>query len=235
MFIFKNIFRQMKQFEDYVDLYPLDRITFSYLPSQLMHAQLRIKNKSNSKLLYKIKTTNPRNYAVKPSQGTIHSFFDTTIDLTMQPFQHIDVNNLRLTDKFLIIIAEVNDEQAQQDDLNEIFEKKGLKKKLEVSIIQNNESTNQQMYNSQEQIKKSGNLLNNSQNKLYQSVNNAFSTLNTINDDKQKEQVEKYENELKLKIILKQVEQVTKSSNYSIIHIIIIALLSLIIGTLIQK
>ena len=64
--------------------------------------QLSLSNDSSSVVHFRIKTTSPHRYVVKPHQGTIAEKSTSSVDITLMPF-HFDKND-KGRDKFLILV-----------------------------------------------------------------------------------------------------------------------------------
>ena len=66
-----------------------------------MRSNITITNVLNESIAYKLKTTNPYNYVVKPIQGILNKGQNITIDITFTPTADNDVDK----NKLLVIVA----------------------------------------------------------------------------------------------------------------------------------
>jgi hypothetical protein len=86
--------------------------------ASLPEASIEIKNTSDKTVLYKIKTTDPNKYVVKPNQGILTSGKGTRILITTQKTTMQKIKN----DRFLVVASEydgnVTDIPESLKDLN---------------------------------------------------------------------------------------------------------------------
>ncbi len=68
---------------DIVKIHPSQEIIFNMQPDQQLKAQLDITNVSEGNLAFKVKTTAPRFYVVKPNQGILDKGQKISVDITL--------------------------------------------------------------------------------------------------------------------------------------------------------
>lgn len=77
----------------FVDVFPQDCIRLNQLPDGTLSTTIRIKNLSQSKLAFKIKSNAREKYEVSPAQGVILSESPATVEIIIRktvvyfPFQ----------------------------------------------------------------------------------------------------------------------------------------------------
>lgn len=78
---------------------PTEFLLFIFAPNTPITSTINLKNKSNQPLAFKIKTTTPGSYYVRPSQGILTPSESRTIQVILHPITEYPVNN---KDKFLV-------------------------------------------------------------------------------------------------------------------------------------
>lgn len=58
-------------------------LRFKFEPEKKMPANLRIRNPSDQRLLYKVRTNQPKKYIVKPSSGLVEPYSEVYIQVVM--------------------------------------------------------------------------------------------------------------------------------------------------------
>lgn len=106
---------------DRVVINPSDVIRMPVLPLQACETKLRIDNNSDTAITYKVKTTQPKRYYVRPNQGVIaaHSSDEISIilvdkevpDLLVSASEGIPDDS---KDRFLVMYAPIDNEQYQR-------------------------------------------------------------------------------------------------------------------------
>ncbi|CDW72595.1 vesicle-associated membrane protein-associated protein a isoform 2 [Stylonychia lemnae] len=113
---------------------------FSQPDNQSYKTYLTITNVSQGSVAFKVKTTAPRFYVVKPNQGILDKGSKISIDITLitSAENQIDSN------KFLVQVAQCELSSSETYQLNTLWDKKGKDQisayKLKVSIAQNNQN-----------------------------------------------------------------------------------------------
>lgn len=87
--------------------------------ASLPEASIEIKNTSDKTVIYKIKTTDPNKYVVKPNQGILTTGKGTRISITTQKTSMQKIKN----DRFLVVASELGGDGREVPeslkDLNE--------------------------------------------------------------------------------------------------------------------
>ena len=68
----------------FVEVFPQDCIRLNHLPDGTLSATIRIKNLSQSKLAFKIKSNTREKYEVSPAQGVILSESPATVEIMIR-------------------------------------------------------------------------------------------------------------------------------------------------------
>lgn len=93
-----------------LQLTPEKFIEFPSARLQSVSVSLTLKNITEKLIAYKIKTTAPKNYLVRPSSGVIAPGEDQDVQIVLQPQQTIPTNN---SDRFLVQATEVESPSVQ--------------------------------------------------------------------------------------------------------------------------
>ncbi|KAJ1796216.1 phosphatidylinositol-binding protein scs2, partial [Coemansia sp. RSA 2598] len=68
----------------------------------MTHDVLRLTNKNNSPVAFKVKTTAPKQYCVRPNAGRIEPGESVEVQVVLQPMKETPAANSKCRDKFLI-------------------------------------------------------------------------------------------------------------------------------------
>lgn len=115
---------------EYCSFDPDDQLVFRFEPNKPVPVPLHVKNNTNKLVAFKVKTTNPNKYCVKPSSGVVlgNGSRDITVTLNAQKTTQVNLQNCR--DKFLIqttivassvktVTSDLFDEAARKGDLQQ--------------------------------------------------------------------------------------------------------------------
>lgn len=104
---------------------PPNELTFTGPFTQAVYSYMKLKNPSDKKVCFKIKTTAPKRYCVKPNSGVVDPNTEVSIAVSLQPFE-FDPNE-KNKHKFMVQsmfapeIGEINQDtlwkEADQNDL----------------------------------------------------------------------------------------------------------------------
>ncbi|EPY51904.1 MSP domain-containing protein [Schizosaccharomyces cryophilus OY26] len=78
--------------------------------TQLVKRDFQLDNPSSVPIGFKVKTTAPKQYCVRPNGGRIEPNSSTTIQVILQPLDHEPAPNTKCRDKFLVQSAELRPE-----------------------------------------------------------------------------------------------------------------------------
>ena len=84
---------------------PEDVLTFEFVPGVTIKSGLRLKNLSATNVAFKVKTTAPKTYLVRPSQGVIGSHQTENLTIIMNP---LDEHPGEVSHKFLVQACETS-------------------------------------------------------------------------------------------------------------------------------
>ncbi|KAJ2722495.1 phosphatidylinositol-binding protein scs2 [Coemansia sp. Benny D115] len=89
---------------------PGDALSFRQPFSALTQDQLRLTNKNNSPIAFKVKTTAPKQYCVRPNAGRIESGGSVEVQVVLQPMKEDPPADFKCRDKFLIQSIQITPE-----------------------------------------------------------------------------------------------------------------------------
>eukprot|EP01086_Lenisia_limosa_P006798 TRINITY_DN25932_c0_g1_i1.p1 TRINITY_DN25932_c0_g1~~TRINITY_DN25932_c0_g1_i1.p1 ORF type:complete len:237 (-),score=57.80 TRINITY_DN25932_c0_g1_i1:60-770(-) len=95
-----------------LSLSPDSKVLFRGHRDDTIVSQLNARNNSEKHLLFKIKTTAPKKYSVKPNSGLMRPMTDFSVDISYQP-KSGDIPAPK--DKFLFMWLEIGQEEASWD------------------------------------------------------------------------------------------------------------------------
>uniref|UniRef100_A0A8C7N8A8 Vesicle-associated membrane protein-associated protein A n=1 Tax=Oncorhynchus kisutch TaxID=8019 RepID=A0A8C7N8A8_ONCKI len=78
----------MSKLEQVLDLEPPYDLKFKGPFTEVVTTNLKLKNPSDRKVCFKVKTTAPRRYCVRPNSGMIESGATVTVSVMLQPFEY---------------------------------------------------------------------------------------------------------------------------------------------------
>ncbi|KAJ2704966.1 phosphatidylinositol-binding protein scs2 [Coemansia sp. IMI 203386] len=81
---------------------PGDALNFRQPFTSMTHDVLRLTNKNNSPVAFKVKTTAPKQYCVRPNAGRIEPGEAVEVQVVLQPMKEAPAANSKSRDKFLI-------------------------------------------------------------------------------------------------------------------------------------
>ncbi|KAL4467032.1 hypothetical protein ABPG74_010629 [Tetrahymena malaccensis] len=217
-------------------------LCFNFKPNQLMNTSLILKNTSKNKIYYKFKTNNPKCFSVQPNQKEIHPQCEVTVEFTMQPRREY---NQITGDKFQIDVAELTEQILQEvQDVAEILKKyvQGNKKIDVLLVNQQQQSSDKGLdFSFEGNVTQRENSLMNS-SKLYASVGpkeedekRLNEALNKAKNENQILASQNKELEKKVKELQKIQQSSNQEANFTMFHVIIVAVIALIAGAFLAK
>lgn len=126
--------------DDMLQITPMD-LKFRFELRKQIPTSLRLYNPTDVHVAFKVKTTSPKKYCVRPNTGTIAPNTTTEVTVIMQMQKEVPANPSQCKDKFLVQSIRVGPEPPSRDeDVSDLFTKeKGSphlqEKKLTVSYI----------------------------------------------------------------------------------------------------
>jgi len=93
----------------YLRIAPDSTISFDYIPRKYLTSRLILSNPSSHNVAFKVKTTVPTSYLVKPHNGYIPPNSSLEVNITMQPTEYTAQTPI-LNDKFLVSAFPLNSE-----------------------------------------------------------------------------------------------------------------------------
>ncbi|KAF8672485.1 hypothetical protein HU200_049699 [Digitaria exilis] len=108
---------------DLLDVDPLE-LQFPFVLNKQISCPLRLANRTNHTVAFKVKTTSPRKYCVRPNNGVVLPRSSCTVVVTMQA-QKVVPPDLQCKDKFLVQSVVVSDGLSNKDITWQMFVKEG--------------------------------------------------------------------------------------------------------------
>ncbi|CAH9087138.1 unnamed protein product [Cuscuta europaea] len=122
---------------DLVDITPQD-VKFIFEPRKQSSCSIRLANKSDKHVAFKVKTTNPKKYSVRPNVGVFSPKASRDVTITMQAQREPPLDMI-CKDKFLVQATAVPEETSEEHVISEMFSKDGEKyvqeNKLRVVLV----------------------------------------------------------------------------------------------------
>ncbi|CAH9073537.1 unnamed protein product [Cuscuta epithymum] len=122
---------------DLVDITPQD-VKFIFEPRKQSSCSIHLANKSDKHVAFKVKTTNPKKYSVRPNVGVFSPKASRDVTITMQAQREPPLDMI-CKDKFLVQATVVPEETSEEDVVSEMFSKDGGKyvqeNKLRVVLV----------------------------------------------------------------------------------------------------
>eukprot|EP00919_Chromeraceae_sp_WS-2016_P066092 GHVR01156352.1.p1 GENE.GHVR01156352.1~~GHVR01156352.1.p1 ORF type:complete len:224 (+),score=58.83 GHVR01156352.1:22-672(+) len=106
----------MTQSLNFLKISPSPSIIFQYELFRSSTSTLKLENTSDVNVAFKIKTTAPRNYLVRPSNGVIRPGEKSDIQIILQPLSVAPESETSSDDKFLVQAAQVSDDKPAPKD-----------------------------------------------------------------------------------------------------------------------
>lgn len=97
----------MKQNPYFLDISPSDIVLFDDVPRKTSVCYVTFKNVTSRRVAFKIRTTSPKSYNVKPNNGVIMPNEEKKIEFFMQPVEEVP-SSKKQQDKFMIMAIDIN-------------------------------------------------------------------------------------------------------------------------------
>jgi len=94
----------------YLRVQPESIVSFDYIPRKYLTSIIRLSNPTTHFIAYKVKTTVPTSYLVKPHMGYLSPNNSVEITITMQPTDYDAQAAAAISDKFLVSAFPLNSE-----------------------------------------------------------------------------------------------------------------------------
>jgi len=123
---------------------PKDQLQFKGPYTDVVETKLKLKNPTYKRMAFKVKTTAPRQYCVRPNSGFVEEGEERVITVMLQPLPSGQPNAETSRHKFLVQTAYVAD--GEESTIEDLFKNAGpedlMDSKLRVMFDQNASSTN---------------------------------------------------------------------------------------------
>lgn len=104
---------------------PID-LTFTGTFTQIVYSYMKVKNPSDRKVCFKVQTTAPTRYCVKPTSGVVDPNTEVAIEVSLMPFEYDPAENYK--HKLMVLYRFAPDGEINQDTLWEEIDQNDLKK-----------------------------------------------------------------------------------------------------------
>ncbi|KAG1143884.1 hypothetical protein G6F37_002120 [Rhizopus arrhizus] len=94
---------------------PSEELLFHSPFTRLSKESLFVKNLNDHPIIFKVKTTAPKQYCVRPNAGRIEPNSEIEVQIILQPFKEEPAEDYKCKDKFLVQTATLNESLEQQD------------------------------------------------------------------------------------------------------------------------
>ncbi|KAI9268798.1 PapD-like protein [Sporodiniella umbellata] len=97
---------------------PSEELLFHSPFTRISKESLFVKNPSDKPIIFKVKTTAPKQYCVRPNAGKIEPNSEIEVQIILQPFKEEPTDDYKCKDKFLVQTAPLNESLENQDVTN---------------------------------------------------------------------------------------------------------------------
>ncbi|KAI8645523.1 PapD-like protein [Parasitella parasitica] len=98
-----------------VNIEPAEQLEFHGPFTRVVKEVIRVKNSGSEPVIFKVKTTAPKQYCVRPNSGRIEPNSEIEVQIILQPFKEDLPEDFKCKDKFLVQTALVDPEYEQAD------------------------------------------------------------------------------------------------------------------------
>ncbi|CEG71625.1 hypothetical protein RMATCC62417_07329 [Rhizopus microsporus] len=98
-----------------VRIEPSEQLLFHRPFTRISKESLFVKNTNDFPVIFKVKTTAPKQYCVRPNAGKIEPNSEIEVQIILQPFKEELPDDYKCKDKFLVQTAPLNPSLEQQD------------------------------------------------------------------------------------------------------------------------
>ncbi|CEG76981.1 hypothetical protein RMATCC62417_11799 [Rhizopus microsporus] len=98
-----------------VRIEPSEQLLFHRPFTRISKESLFVKNTNDFPVIFKVKTTAPKQYCVRPNAGRIEPNSEIEVQIILQPFKEELPDDYKCKDKFLVQTARLNPSLEQQD------------------------------------------------------------------------------------------------------------------------
>jgi hypothetical protein len=121
-----------------VEIDPPEQLEFNRPFTQQVARYLKVRNTNDTAVAYKVKTTAPRSYCVRPNSGRIEPGQEVEVQVLLQAMKVDIPPDMKCKDKFLLQSTKINDEstEASLSDLWAQIEKDVMEGKIAKDLIQ---------------------------------------------------------------------------------------------------
>ncbi|KAL1213572.1 Vesicle-associated protein 1-3 [Cardamine amara subsp. amara] len=110
---------------DLVNIHPTE-LKFPFELKKQSSCSMQLTNKTSKYVAFKVKTTNPRKYSVRPNTGLLLPGDSSDVTVTMQAMREAP-QDMQCKDKFLVLSVIVSDGTTSKEVVAELFNKEGGK------------------------------------------------------------------------------------------------------------
>jgi hypothetical protein len=109
-------------------------LKFKFELRKQIPTELRLSNPHAGPVAFKVKTTSPRKYCVRPNTGVVEPYGTVTVTVIMQQQKEWPADSAMCKDKFLLQTVAVGGASQQPDDLSALFSKASGERVTEIKL-----------------------------------------------------------------------------------------------------
>ncbi|CAA0806037.1 Vesicle-associated protein 1-1 [Striga hermonthica] len=212
---------------------PLE-LQFPFELKKQISCSMQLSNKSNNYVVFKVKTTNPKKYCVRPNTGVVMPHSTCDVIVTMQA-QKEAPPDMQCRDKFLLQSVVVSPEVTVKDITPEMFNKESGKQldecKLKVSYVPPNQPPSPVREGSEEGSSPRASVSDNGNVNQTSEYNTAKTVIAKLTEEKYSvfRQNQKLQSELEL------LRRQSNSGGIPFMYVIIVGLVGILLGYLLKR
>ncbi|KAF9613980.1 hypothetical protein IFM89_014173 [Coptis chinensis] len=233
---------------DLLSIHPSE-LKFPFELKKQSSCSLQLTNKTEEYVAFKVKTTNPKKYCVRPNAGIVLPGSTCDVTVTMQA-QREAPSDLNCKDKFLLQSVTVPNGTTTKDISSEMFNKEAGKVveefKLRVVYVPANPPSPVPEESEEGTSPRASVLNNGNQNSsLFDAVSKSFeepkeksseawATISKLTEEKNSAMLQSQKFRQELELMRKEISK-RRSSSYSFLFVVLVGLLGILVGYLVKK
>ncbi|XP_017237901.1 vesicle-associated protein 1-2 [Daucus carota subsp. sativus] len=217
--------------EELVTIDPLE-LKFPLELKKQTTCSFQLSNKSDNHVAFKVKTTNPKKYSVRPNNGIVLPRSQSNVTVTMQALRE-SPPDMQCNDKFLVQCVAAPPGATVKDITPDMFNKEAgnhvEESKLRVSYVHPRRPPSPVREESEEETSENMNVVSKGSSENQITSSKANDLISTLTKEKQSiiQENKRLQAELEL---LKRSPRKNSSGGLSIYYVLLIALLSILLG-----
>ena len=136
----KKVKNKLKNPKMSLQIEPAEEINFQQPFTQAVKQQLKLSNTGTTPIAFKVKTTAPKQYVVRPNSGKILPGGFMEVVVILQPIKEAIPADVKCKDKFLIQSIEISQELGNESNLD-VYNPKVAEKWTELEALKKSDPT----------------------------------------------------------------------------------------------